>query len=413
MTTNTLRTRLSGKKWWLIAIVLLVAALVGYRFYANKNATAGGARSGRSGQSAQSPAVAFVHVSRQDVPVEVNALGSVSALQTVNIYAKVEGDLTQVHFKEGQAVKAGDVLFSIDPRAYQANLQQAQGTLQANQANLTNAQLDLQRYQNLVKEDSVAKQKLDTQSALVRQYAGTVTSNQAAVAAAQLQVGYTRITAPISGRIGLKTVDVGAHILPNSTTALTSIVKTDPMLVLFSLPDRYLADVVAARGSSLTVEAWDHDNKNRLAVGTLTAFDNQIDSSTNTFKLKASFSGSSGQLYPNQFVNIHLTLKVLPQAVVVPQAAVQTGTNGKFVWVLDDADKVHHRDVTVGPQQGESVVITANLNDGERVVVDGLDRLLEGLAVRPSEKGTKAAPDAAAADNGQKHPHASNNAPAQ
>lgn len=384
------------KKSIVLGLLILLAIALAVYLYISKNKTtdAGGNRS-RGG----APAVAFVTATQTNVPVDVTALGSVSAAQTVLIIPKVEGDVLKIYFKEGQFVKQGQVLVDLDSRSLNIALQQAQATLQTNRASLENALADQKRYDDLYKQDSIAKQKRDTQTALVKQLQGTVAGNQAAVNSASLQLSYSHIVAPISGRIGLKNIDVGTHVTAGLATGVATITQTSPMFVSFSLPDNYLADVVKSRelGQELVVQAWDKDQKQLLATGKLSAFNNQIDATTNTFKLKAEFSDVGNVLFPNQFVNVKVQLKTLNNAITLPQSAVQVGPKGHYVWLLDEQNKVHNQPVTMGVQQGENVVIIDGLSAGAKIISDGVDRLQEGMQVKPTEKGAastnSAAPD--------------------
>ena len=318
-----------------------------------------------------------------DFPLYYKALGTVTALNTINVRSRVGGELTKVAFEEGQMVKAGDLLAEIDPRPYQNALLQAEGTLLQNQAQLKNAQVDVERYRGLFKEDSIAKQTLDTAEALVGQYLGTVKTNQAAVNDAKLNLEFTRIRAPITGRVGLRQLDVGNLVAANDTTALAIITQTQPISVAFTLPENSL-DVVLARyrtGAKLPAEAWDRSDTKLQATGVLQSLDNQIDTTTGTLKFKARYENRDQTLFPNQFVNVHLLADTLKGVVLAPSAAIQFGTNGTFAYALDGDKKVTIRQLKVGASDGTNTVITEGLAPGDRVVLEGTDRLKEGSEV--------------------------------
>ncbi|MDB6146159.1 MAG: mdtA [Pseudomonas sp.] len=318
-----------------------------------------------------------------DFPIYYKALGTVTAMNTINVRSRVAGELVKVNFQEGQLVKAGDLLAEIDPRSYQIALDQAEGTLLTNQALLKNAQVDLERYRSLFAEDSIAKQTLDTAASLVNQYIGTIKTNQAAVGDAKLNLEFTKIRAPIAGRVGLRQLDVGNLVAANDTTALVVITQTKPITVVFTLPEKDLSAVIARyhSGDKLPVEAWDRGDLKLQTTGVLASLDNQIDVTTGTLKFKARFENQDEVLFPNQFVNVHLRADTLKQAILVPSAAVQFGTNGTFAYVMDGDKKVKIRQLQTGPSDDTSTVITGGLAQGERVVLEGTDRLREGSEV--------------------------------
>jgi multidrug efflux system membrane fusion protein len=318
-----------------------------------------------------------------DFPIYYKALGTVTAMNTINVRSRVAGELMKINFQEGQQVKAGDLLAVIDPRSYQIALQQAEGTLMQNQALLKNAQIDVQRYRDLYKEDSIAKQTLDTAESLVGQYQGTIKTNQAAVGDARLNLDFTQIRAPISGRIGLRQLDVGNLVAANDTTALAVITQTKPITVNFTLPEKDLADVIGhyRSGDKLLVEAWDRGDVKLQAKGVLASIDNQIDITTGTLKFKARFDNDNEALFPNQFVNARLLANTLKNVVLVPSAAVQFGVNGTFVYVMEGDKKVRIRSLKTGPGDENSTVVTEGLVAGDRVVLEGTDRLKDGSDV--------------------------------
>jgi multidrug efflux system membrane fusion protein len=318
-----------------------------------------------------------------DFPIYYKALGTVTAMNTINVRSQVAGQLVKLNFQEGQMVKAGDLLAEIDPRSYQIALEQAEGTLLTNQALLKNAQIDLERYRGLYAEDSIAKQTLDTAASLVGQYQGTIKSNQAAVGDAKLNLEFTKIRAPIAGRTGLRQLDVGNLVAANDTTALVVITQTKPITVNFTLPEKNLSVVIARfrSGDKLPAEAWDRGDEKLQATGVLYSLDNQIDITTGTLKFKARFDNQDEVLFPNQFVNLRLRADTLKHAVLVPSAAIQFGTNGTFAYVMDGDKKVKIRQLQTGASDEKATVITSGLAEGERVVLEGTDRLRDGSEV--------------------------------
>ena len=328
----------------------------------------------------------------------VQAIGTMSARATAVVRAKVSGELTALHFKEGQQVKAGQLLAEIDPRSYQAALSQVQGNLQRDQALLKNAQLDLQRYKDLLAQDSIATQQVDTQAALVRQLEGTVAADQAQMDAARLQLGYTRITAPIAGRLGLRQADRGNVVGPADANGIVTINLVQPIDAAFAVPEAHLAQISQrlAEGAELPVELWDREQKNRLARGRLGALDNAIDPTTGTIKVKAAFANEDGGLFPNQFVNVRLQLNLLPNALTVPGTAVQNS----YVYLVQPDGTVTQRRIRVGVTDGDRVSVEGDLNDGDQVVTDGLDRLREGARVAVIDASAATRADEAAQDAG-------------
>ncbi|MBV4552355.1 MdtA/MuxA family multidrug efflux RND transporter periplasmic adaptor subunit [Pseudomonas sp. SWRI102] len=387
----------NSRRWLFGLFVVLVVALLAWKFWpagtdqkagAGQKATAGhtgragGMRPGFGGATGPIP-VRVAPAATGDFPLYYKALGTVTALNTINVRSRVGGELVKIAFEEGQMVKAGDLLAEIDPRPYQNALLQAEGTLLQNQAQLKNAQVDLERYRGLYAEDSIAKQTLDTAAALVGQYQGTVKTNQAAVNDAKLNLEFTKIRAPITGRVGLRQLDVGNLVAANDTTALAVITQTQPISVVFTLPENSLETVLARyrSGAKLPVEAWDRGDVKLQASGVLQSLDNQIDVTTGTLKFKARYENRDQSLFPNQFVNVRLLADTLKGVVLAPTAAIQFGTNGTFVYALDGDKKVTIRKLKVGASDGEHTVVTEGLAAGDRVVLEGTDRLKEGSEV--------------------------------
>ena len=385
---QTTRPRHS-RRWLLSLLVLLLVAGLCWVFWpsspASKAPGAGKPGGGRPGFGAfgGTVPVRVAPATVGDFPLYYKALGTVTATNTVNVRSRVAGELVKVSFKEGQRVKAGDLLAEIDPRSYQIALQQAEGTLAQNQAQLKNAQIDLQRYKGLFAEDSIAKQTLDTQAALVAQYQGTIKTNQAAVGDARLNLDFTKIRAPISGRLGLRQLDVGNLVAANDTTALVVITQTQPITVVFTLPETELTTVLSRyrSGAQLPVQAWDRGDTQQLSVGVLSSLDNQIDTTTGTLKFKAGFDNQDEMLFPNQFVNVRLLADTLKDVVLAPSAAMQFGTNGTFAYVMDGDNKVAIRSLKLGASDGELTVVKEGLAKGDRVVLEGTDRLRDGSDV--------------------------------
>ncbi len=368
---------------WLISAAALVALLLLVQQLAKPNVPQRPER-GPRGAANEEFLVSASAVERVDLPVHYNALGTVTAFNTVVVRSRVDGELVKVLFEEGQRVKAGDLLAVIDPRSYRAALDEAEGTLQQNQAQLRNAEIDLQRYRDLFAEDSIAKQTLDTQQALVNQYRGTLKANQASVDQAKLNLQFSQVRAPIGGRLGLRQVDVGNQISAGDTAGLVVITQVQPINVVFSLPEPQLPLIrqQLASGKPLPVEAFDRNQQMALASGALASIDNQIDISTGTLKLKARFDNRDEALFPNQFVNVRLLAQTLPQVLVISANAVQRGSQGSFVYVLDGDNRVSMRTVTLGVTAQERLQVLSGLEAGERVVTEGVDRLRDGMQVK-------------------------------
>lgn len=385
--TNATPNASKSSRQWLIGLILL-ALLIGliWWFWPSTPEPQAG---GRWGDGGPVP-VRITTVSQDDFPIELKALGTVTAYNTVNVRGRVDGELVKVLFKDGQQVKAGDLLAVIDPRPYEVALQQALGVQQENQAQLKNAEIDLARYRGLYADDSIAKQTLDTQQALVNQYRGTLKSNQATVAEARLNLDFTQVRAPITGRLGLRQVDIGNLVSSGDELPLVVITQTLPISVMFTLPEAELPAVLQqVRGGQkqLLVEAWDRNEQFKLADGQLDSLDNQIDIATGTVKLKARFDNAEEMLFPNQFVNVRLRVQTRENATLIPAAALQFGASGTFVYVVDDESQVQVRPIVAGPSNGRFTLIEEGVKVGERLVLEGTDRLRDGGQVEVIGEG--------------------------
>ena len=356
---------------------------------------------GRGGRGAGPLPVVVAKARSGAVPIYLNGLGNVSAFYTVTVKSRVDGQLMKVNFQEGDLVKEGQVLAEIDPRPFQVQLAQAEGTLAHDLALLNNANLDLKRYETLVKQEAIPTQQLDTQKALVAQYEGSITQDRANVDNAKLQLVYAKVTAPITGTVGLRLVDPGNIVHASDANGMIVITQLQPIAVLFTIPEDNLPDVIKKlrQGAHLTVDAYNRDNSKKLASGTLLTMDNQIDQTTGTSKLKAIFENKDFELFPQQFVNIRLLVDTLQNQIIVPTVAVQNGQQGTFVYVIDDHQTARLRTVQVLQSDQSGADIKSGLQVGEQVAVDGADRLSDGSQVRVREAGEverQAAADAAA-----------------
>jgi multidrug efflux system membrane fusion protein len=386
----------SRHRWWpwLLALLVLIAATLGIWYAWPKPAEPIALGKGRFDPSARTLPVVAAPATKGSIDVYLSALGTVTPRNVVTVKPRVDGQLMSVEFREGQIVKAGDVLAQIDPRPFQVQLTQAVGQMAKDQALLKNAQLDLERYRTLLAQDSISRQQVDTQEALVRQYEGTVQSDQGAVDSARLQLTYARVTAPISGRVGLRQVDPGNIVHTSDANGLVVIAQLQPITVVFPIPEDNLPRVMkrVQDEKAVQVDAWDRDQKAKLATGKLVSIDNQIDTATGTVKLKAEFANDNLALFPNQFVNVRMLVQTLTDATLIPSAAIQRGTPGTFVYVVKDDRSVSVAPVKLGPAQGEITAIASGIAPGDVVVIDGADKLREGAKVELITRDTPTAP---------------------
>ncbi len=337
--------------------------------------------------------VAVAQVIQQDVPVYLVGLGSVTAFNTANIKSRIDGQIMRVNFKEGQSVKQGELLIVIDSRPYEAQLAQMQAQLFRDQALLSDAKLNLQRYTTLIPSGSIAQQQVDTQKSLVDQLEGTVRTDQAQIETAKLQIVYCHITAPFAGRVGLRQVDTGNIVHASDTNPMLVLTQLQPIAVIFTLPEDQLPTVAQhMKTSTLQVEAYSRDDQTKLATGKLQTIDNEIDQTTGTAKLKAVFDNTDNQLWPNQFVNANLLLETRKNITVLPTAAILRGPQGTFVYAVKPDKTVEARTVAISLTQGNITAITSGLNPGDMVVTDGQDKLQTGSKIEPRNASPSSAP---------------------
>lgn len=370
-----------------VVLLLLVAGIAGYVVYqaghqAPTQKKAGG-RGGRGGAGGPI-AVAVAPANRSSVPVYLEGIGNVQAFYTVTVRSRVDGQLMSVMFKEGDYVQEGQILAQIDPRPFQVQLAQAEGQLAHDEALQADAKLDLERYRTLLAQDAIPKQQLDTQVATVGQYEGSIKQDQANIDNAKLQLIYAKVTAPISGRIGLRLVDPGNIVHAADTTGMLVITQLQPITAIFTIPEDSLPPVLSQlhAGAHLPLQAWNRDKSQELADGTLLTVDNQIDPTTGTSRLKAVFSNKDFKLFPNQFVNIRLLVNTLRNQIVIPTVAIQRGQQGAYVYTVSQDGTAHLQTVQPGITEGNNTSIRAGLNGGENVVIDGFDRLADKAKVR-------------------------------
>src|SRR5271170_284055 len=367
-----------------IAVVAALAAAAVVAWQKLERSEPSGQQGEDSGRPAQPPqTVRVAAATLGDMPLTIEALGTVTPFETVTIRTQIAGNLQEVGFAEGQIVKKGDFLAQIDPRPYEAALAQAQGQLAKDQALLAQHQGDLARYQQLAKQDSISQQQVTDQVSLVAQDKAAIATDQAMVKTAELNVGYTHIVSPVTGRVGLRLVDPGNYLQPSDATGIVVITQIDPISVVFTTPEDNLPRISARlnSGAEIKVTVLDRDNVHPLATGTLTTYDSQIDVTTGTIRMRATFANPNAVLFPQQFVNVRILVDTMTGATLAPNPAIQLGASGNFVYLLDDNSTVSKRDIVTGPGDGKHTVITSGLKSDDKVVIDGVDRLRDGAKV--------------------------------
>lgn len=395
--------RTHGRLW--LAALLVVAVVAGaIAWYLLRTPAGTPAAKGGAGVDANAQALPVVAapVRKGDIDVHINALGTATPRNTVVVRTRVDGQLMSVAFREGQVVHAGDLLAQVDPRPFEVQLSQANGQMAHDQALLKNAQVDLERYRTLLKQDSISSQQVDTQEALVRQYQGQIETDQGAIDNAKLQITYARITSPISGRVGLRQVDPGNIVHAADTNGVVTITQEQPMTVVSPVPEDDVPRIVKRMQAQqeVPIEAFDRSGKTKLATGHLLTIDNQIDTTTGTIKVKAEFPNTDGALFPNQFVNVRMVVETRQNTTLVPTAAIQRGAPGTFVFLVKPDQTVAMTPVKLGAVEGETTELQTALEAGSMLVVDGADKLRDGSKVALVDASTRGAGQAAPSGKG-------------
>ncbi len=408
---------------WIWIVVLLLLGIGGLYYYRNQQAAAAAAKA-KAALANRSVPITTATVTSGPIGIYINALGTVTPVYTATITSRVDGQIISVNYVEGQMVRKGDILIQIDPRPYQALLTQAEGTLAHDEALLSEARIDLDRYQLAFNRNAIAKQQLDDQTQTVKQYEGSVKNDQGTVASATTNLDYATIKAPIDGRVGLRLVDPGNIVTAGSTTALVVIAQLQPITVIFSVAEDYLPQIQKQlrQGNKMSVDAFDRNQQTKLASGKLLTLDNQIDTSTGTVKLKAIFANTDTALFPNQFVNARLLVDTQPNATLVPTAAIQRNAQGAFVYVVKSNQTAAIQTVTIGTTDGGTAAVQG-VNSGDVIAITGFDKLQDGVKVsvqKPAAEsnsstnatsGNKAATSAGTDSSGNQAPGNGGNRP--
>jgi multidrug efflux system membrane fusion protein len=373
--------------WWVWLLIAAIVLVGGFIYYRHRQAANEAAAKAKAAQQPRAVPIVTATAKKGDIGVYVEALGAVTPVYTVNVTSRVQGQVMNVYYKEGQMVRKGQPLLEIDPRPFQAALTQVEGQLEHDQALLAEARIDLDRYQQAFNRNAIAKQQLDDQTQLVKQDEGTVKNDQGQVANAQVNLAYTHITSPIDGRVGLRLVDPGNMVQANGTTPLVVVTQLAPITVIFSVAEDYLTQIQqqTRNGNKLAVDAYDRTQQTKIAEGTLLTIDNQIDTTTGTVKLRADFPNKDGALFPNQFVNVRLLVTTQHNVTLIPTSGIQRNAQGAFVYLIQD-QKATLRTVKVGTTDG-NITAVDGINPGDVVAVNGFDKLQDGVPVRIQKPG--------------------------
>jgi len=390
--------------WWVWLLIAAIVLVGGFIYYRHRQAANEAAAKAKAAQQPRAVPIVTATAKKGDIGVYVEALGAVTPVYTVNVTSRVQGQVMNVYYKEGQMVRKGQPLLEIDPRPFQAALTQVEGQLEHDQALLAEARIDLDRYQQAFNRNAIAKQQLDDQTQLVKQDEGTVKNDQGQVANAQVNLAYTHITSPIDGRVGLRLVDPGNMVQANGTTPLVVVTQLAPITVIFSVAEDYLTQIQqqTRNGNKLTVDAYDRTQQTKIADGTLLTIDNQIDTTTGTVKLRADFPNKDGALFPNQFVNVRLLVTTQHNVTLIPTSGIQRNAQGAFVYLIQD-QKATLRTVKVGTTNG-NITAVEGINPGDVVAVNGFDKLQDGVPVRIQKPGASGGANANSGGGGGETP---------
>ena len=390
--------------WWVWLLIAAIVLVGGFIYYRHRQAANEAAAKAKAAQQPRAVPIVTATAKKGDIGVYVEALGAVTPVYTVNVTSRVQGQVMNVYYKEGQMVRKGQPLLEIDPRPFQAALTQVEGQLEHDQALLAEARIDLDRYQQAFNRNAIAKQQLDDQTQLVKQDEGTVKNDQGQVANAQVNLAYTHITSPIDGRVGLRLVDPGNMVQANGTTPLVVVTQLAPITVIFSVAEDYLTQIQqqTRNGNKLAVDAYDRTQQRKIAEGTLLTIDNQIDTTTGTVKLRADFPNKDGALFPNQFVNVRLLVTTQHNVTLIPTSGIQRNAQGAFVYLIQD-QKATLRTVKVGTTDG-NITAVEGINPGDVVAVNGFDKLQDGVPVRIQKPGASGGANANSGGGGGETP---------